>query len=194
MVVSDAEVKPKVERAEKLAGRPSVSAIAQEDAPDSVASLAIQLLNNAPRKRIKPVELARLYKRIMDLRGWTETRLGEELAVAQASVSRALKLLELPEAVQSQVDQGALSPGAAYEISKLDRPEDQVAVAGHVVAKRLRRDEVRSLVREQIGSRRGKPPRRADFRARGMIVTVIGPEAADPEAVVAALREVLVRL
>jgi hypothetical protein len=92
------------------------------------------------------------------------------------------------------VKRGALTCDAAYDISKLVHPVDQVEVARRVVAERLRRDEVRNLVMERIGSRRGEPSRHADFRAKGIIVTVIGPKVVDPEAVVSVLREVLVRL
>ncbi len=51
----------------------------------------------------------------------------------QSSVVRALKLLDLPAAVQERVEQGTLSPARAYEVSKLDDPEEQVALANRGV-------------------------------------------------------------
>ncbi len=58
-----------------------------------------------------------------------------------------LALLGLPEAVQNQVEQGALTQSAAYEVSKLNDPQEQVVVAQAVVDQRLTRDEVGELVK-----------------------------------------------
>ena len=69
--------------------------------------------------------------------GWSARQLARELAIAQPNVVRALALLDLPEAVQDQVEQGALPPATAYEVSKLDDPADQAEVAARVVAEGL---------------------------------------------------------
>jgi ParB family chromosome partitioning protein len=90
-------------------------------APDE--RLAIQLVENALREDLRPVEQARAYRSLMDARGWTMTDLAAELSVHQTSVSRALALLDLPCTVQEQVEQGALPPATAYEISKAEGTE-----------------------------------------------------------------------
>src|SRR5690606_21927351 len=77
-----------------------------------------------------------------DATGWSHERLAEELHVTQFTVSAALKLLELPEAVQDRIEAGELAPRVAYEVSKLDEPEAQVALAERIVANGLTRDDV----------------------------------------------------
>lgn len=167
-------------RAAKLAGMTTITAMIQDRPADPAELLAIQLIENAQREDLKLIEQARAYKRLIDQYGWTTMRLGEELAIAQATVSRTLKLLELPEPIQAQVEQGALSPDSAYEISKLDRPEDQVEVAGQAIAERLSRDALRGVVKEKK-ARRGEPTAttrrsRVEYRLDdGTIVTISGP-------------------
>jgi tRNA A-37 threonylcarbamoyl transferase component Bud32 len=67
-----------------------------------------------------------------------------------------LALLDLPSAVQSQVEQGALPPATAYEIARVDDPGAQAELAARVVDEGLSRD------------RRGRPPGvRADRQGEG---------------------------
>jgi ParB family chromosome partitioning protein len=117
----------------------------------------MQLVENALRDDLRPVEQAKAYRALMDLNGWMAKDLAAELAIDKGSVSRALSLLELPEAVQETVDQGTLAPSAAAEIARLPDPEVQEAVAEEVVKEGLKRDEVVKLV-QAVKSRRSVPP------------------------------------
>lgn len=56
-------------------------------------------------------------------------------------MARARALLNLPDAVQHQVDTGELAPSVGYELSKLENATDQQAVAARVVAEGLNRAE-----------------------------------------------------
>lgn len=175
------------ERTAKPARMPPAGENVGEAATDPEAALAIQLLEGARCSGLRPTELAGLYRRIMRMKGWSTTKVAAALSVTQPSVTRALKLLELPQVVRHQVDQGLLSPAAAYEISQLERPQDQVEVADRAVAERLHRDDVRSLVR---ATRTGQGPavatwRPLQFRAGPFLFTIAGPvedEAALREA------------
>ena len=149
--------------------------------------LAMRVIEAALREELKPVEQAKAYRRLMELEGWSTTRLGRELSVSQSSVVATLKLLELPAEVQQAVEQGDLSRTAAYEISKLDDPAEQIAVAGQVVAGTLRRTAVRTTVRQRNAARGEKtaPPRRAEIVIDMNTIVVTGPSAASGEALVA---------
>ncbi|MDR3638958.1 MAG: ParB/RepB/Spo0J family partition protein [Isosphaeraceae bacterium] len=183
-------------RAARLAGLPAVTAVIQDGPVRPDEMLAIQLIENAQREDLRPIEQARAYKRLMDLYGWTATRVGEELAITQGAVSKALKLLELPETIQEQVEQGSLSPDSGYEISKLADAADQIAIASRVVAEKIGRDALRAVVKERTG-RPSKPLKegRERFLYRdddGSVVTITGPVlATSPAAIVALLRKAL---
>src|SRR3954468_15932307 len=111
-------------RAAKMAGMTTMTATVLARAPEQGERLAIQLIENLLRADLKPVEQAKAYRQLMTMNGWTAAQLTRELAVTESKVTRALALLDLPEAVQERVEKGILPPATAYEISKVaDRAE-----------------------------------------------------------------------
>jgi ParB family transcriptional regulator, chromosome partitioning protein len=190
-------------RAAERAELPTMTAIIM-DGPISPADLlAIQLCENCLREDLKPVEQARAFKALMDQYGWTATQVGRELGIDQSSVSRALKLLELPGPVQEMVEQGAMSAATAYEVSKLDDPDAQREVAGRIVAEDLSRAEAIEAVREasgrSAGGGKGKgrgaskagPPKPKTFRTAVARLTVEPKRTASGDWIEAALLEAL---
>jgi ParB family transcriptional regulator, chromosome partitioning protein len=178
-------------RAARLAGMRSLSACVVQSGLTKADLLAIQLLHNFQREKLTPIAQARAYKWLMEVNGWSGNQLAKRLCVSQSGVSHALRLLELPDEVRRQVERGDLTPSAAYEVSKLADPEEQVAVAAQVAARKISGKEVRDAVNE----RRGVKPAagRAVFRDGPFVVVVQGP-VDDEEALDAFLLEIADRL
>jgi ParB family transcriptional regulator, chromosome partitioning protein len=143
-------------RAATLAGLPSLSCVIVEGPMPADEILAIQMVENAVREDLKPIEQANAYRRLIDAKGWSVRQLAGELSIHHAQVVRALALLELPEEIQDKVEQGGLSPAAAYEVSKLDEPAAQVEMARAAVAEKLTRSEVAQAV-QSVRARRPAP-------------------------------------
>jgi ParB family chromosome partitioning protein len=143
-------------RAAQVAGLASLSCVIEEKSIGPDELLAIQLVENALREDLKPVEQGRAYRRLMDAHGWTSRQVAEELQVGQASVVRALALLDLPTSVQEQVETGRLPASTAYEIGQLDGPELQAELASQAVESKLTRSEVAAAVKA-VKSRRPAP-------------------------------------
>jgi len=121
--------------------------------PDDL--LEDQLVENCVRSDLKPVEQAHAFRALMDRRGYSGRQLAEKLAISHMSVQRALTLLELPVAVQDQVERGDLAPTTAAELAKLpEAAREEVARA--VVEGGLKRSEVGDLV-QAIRARRPAP-------------------------------------
>lgn len=156
-------------RAAKMAGMAAVAAVVHDGELTPGQVLSLQLIENALREDLRPIERARAYRHLMDENGWSGSQLARELAVSQPSVVESLRLLSLPEVVREKVEQGALAPTVAYEVSKLDDPAEQAAVAEWVVASGLSHRQAKDLVRE----RKGRPsPRRFEFQVSGSRVTL----------------------
>ena len=136
-------------RAARIAGMASVACVIVDAPLDPSELLAIQLVENALREDLKPIEQARAYRQLMEKNGWSTRQVARELSVAQPQVVRALSLLNLPDTVQDRVEQGALAPATAYEIGKLDDPAAQSAMAEQVVAEKLTRQEAVEAVRHR---------------------------------------------
>jgi ParB family chromosome partitioning protein len=195
-------------RAAGLAGLSTMSCVVLDRPIPPGDLLAMQLVENLLREDLKPIEQARAYRALMEGNGWTVSQVARELAVDHSNVSRALALLNLPATVQELVEQGALPPATAYEVSKLDDPKSQAEVAAQVVSEGLSRAETVEAVR-----RAASKPKAGGAKGRGVakgkpklptirvIKTVAGPrltiehrKGIDPSTLLAALREAVAKV
>jgi ParB family chromosome partitioning protein len=173
-------------RAAMQAGLPALGCVVHEGPPEPGALLALQLVENALREDLKPIEQAKAYRRLMAANGWSGHQLARELSLTQSSVSRTLALLELPEAVRGQVDAGELSARTAYEIGKLADPSEQVALAERAAADKLTGDQVEAVVKaRKIGKQGAAPAPKVEFKFDdGAKVAVTLPPGASGDAAV----------
>jgi ParB family chromosome partitioning protein len=148
-------------RAATMAGLPTLSCVVMDAPADAGELLALQLIENCLREDLAPVEQARAYKSLLDLNGWSARQLAGELAVNPATITRALALLDLPSSVQEAVEQGAIAPHTAYEVSKLESAELQAEVAQVVIDQGLTRSEVADVV-AAVRAKRPAPAARPD--------------------------------
>ena len=148
-------------RAARMAGLDKLSCVIHEGALAEEEKLAMQLVENALRTDLKPVEQARAYRRLMDAKGYSTRDLAAELHIAQTSVVRALALLDLPAHIQVRVEGGELPATVAAELTKLPDAALQAEVAQAVVNEGLTRTEVTELV-QAVRARRPAPSRRPE--------------------------------
>jgi ParB family chromosome partitioning protein len=188
-------------RAAALAGRKSLAAVILDGEPTESAVLEMQLIENALREDLQPIEQARAFRTLMDRNGWTAARLAEALHLTGASVSRALALLDLPYTVQDAVASGSLAPSIAYEVSKLEDPGVQREVAERIVAERMTRDDAAAAVRRATGrpskGAKGRGATKASkitarsIRTATAKVSVELRKGSGTEAIAAAIRDAL---
>jgi ParB family chromosome partitioning protein len=133
-------------RAARMAGLSTLSCVIMDRPAEPGELLALQLIENALREDLRPIEQARAYKALMELHSWSARQLAAELVINPATVTRALALLELPTSVQDRVEEGSLAPATAYEVSKVDDPATQAQVAQVALDEGLKRSEVAELV------------------------------------------------
>jgi ParB family chromosome partitioning protein len=138
-------------RAAIQAGLEQVACIFIEGELTPSEILQEQMIENCLREDLKPIEQARAYRQLMDLHGWTAKQLADELHISQATISRSLALLALPEGLQDQVDAGSVPASAAYEIAKVKNEAVRQDIVDQVVAGSMTRDEVADAVRESTG-------------------------------------------
>ena len=186
-------------RAAMMARLPVMTCVVHEGALDPGEQLALQLVENALREDLRPVEQAKAYRKLMDMHNWSGNRLAKELAIDQAAVSRALALLDLPAAVQAKVDSGELATRTAYEIGKLDDAAEQLALAERAAAREISRDQVQATVKaRKIGkpasAATSSPRREIRFDDGAKIVVTLPPGASGTEAIIEMLRRGIKKL
>jgi ParB family transcriptional regulator, chromosome partitioning protein len=144
-------------RAAKMAGLESLACVVVPGDATPEEILEDQLVENCLREDLRPVEQARAYQSLQQRLGLTQRELADRLNVSQGQVMQALKLLELPEPIRASIDRGEIAPTVGYELSKVEDPGEQAALAGEAAAGRLRRDEIKERTRRPRESRGGRP-------------------------------------
>jgi len=181
-------------RAAKLAGLQTITCIVTMEDASPQQLLEDQLVENALREDLRPLEQARAFRSLLTARGLTRRQLAERLQIGHASITRALALLELPTPIQDDVEAGKIAPNTAYEISKVEDPGEQATLARAAAGGRLGRDELKGLTSaSKKGRGVNKPPKPKVFRTPGGRVTV-EPKTAGVESIRSALADAMAQL
>lgn len=187
-------------RAALLAGMDSIACVVVSGNPTPEDLLEDQLVENALREDLKPIEQARAYQALLAARSLSQRQLAERLQIGHASIARALALLELPSTIQEEVDEGKIAPNTAYELTKVEDPALQATLARDAAEGRLKRDQVQELTRTP---RKGKaePRTKAGRRVTSRVlktsagrVTVELRKGEGLEAILAATEEAVEQL
>jgi ParB family chromosome partitioning protein len=142
-------------RAAQRAGLENLACVvvAEDITPDDL--LEDQLIENLLRDDLKPIEQARAFKSLLATRGLSQRQLAERLQISQATIAKALALLNLPVEIQTSVDAGAIGPDLAYELTKVADPAEQAELARGTAEGRIKRDELKERNRDQTRQQRG---------------------------------------
>ena len=143
-------------RAAQRAQLHEIPAIIRELSDREVTALA--LIENLQREDLNPIEEARAYHRLSEDDGLTQAEIAKLVDKSRSHVANLQRLLSLPEAVVTMVEEGQLSMGHARA---LIGAENAAALAADAAARHLSVREVERLVR------RGAAPAAAPRRARG---------------------------
>jgi ParB family chromosome partitioning protein len=144
-------------RAAGIAGLHEVPAIVREMSDAEAATAA--LIENLQREDLNPMEEAEGYSRLLDELRVTQDKLAEALGKSRSQVTNALRLLNLPPALQAEVRKGTLSFGHARALLSHPDPE---AMAGIVHARGLTVRQTEALASRGGAGKARSPDRHAD--------------------------------
>lgn len=102
-------------RAARQAGFKTLNVVIDEKSLPADRVLEMQVVENALRSDLTPLEAGAAYRLLMQTWGCTQQQLAQRLHVSQSKVSRALAALDLPEPVQAAVSQGEVGAVAAVK-------------------------------------------------------------------------------
>jgi ParB family chromosome partitioning protein len=143
-------------RAAQLAGLKRVPAVIREVESDT-DRLALALIENLQREDLTPIEEARAFHHLRSEAGLSQEQIAESVGKDRSTVANALRLLQLPLAVQGLVDAAELSAGHARALAGVSDAAQQEELARRCVAAGW---SVRELER-RLRPRTGKRPVRA---------------------------------
>lgn len=142
-------------RAAQRAGLYDVPVVVRETPEEQRLELA--LVENLQRMDLDPLEEGAAYQQIMDLRGYTHAELASRVGKDRSTISNALRLLRLPERVQSLVRSGQLGMGHARALLSLPSAAEMTQLAQDVVRRGMSVRAVEAEVRRKL--RGDEPPR-----------------------------------
>ncbi len=146
-------------RASRMAGLRSIDCIVRQ--LDDSESMAIALIENLQREDLNPMEEARALSQIKDHFEITQDELADKIGKSRPAVTNSLRLLRLPDAVQTMLENGNLSAGHARALLGLSETSDMEDVARIVIEKKLNVRATEKLIKKfRQDSTRKKPVRK----------------------------------
>jgi ParB family chromosome partitioning protein len=143
--------------------------------------LEISLIENLHREDLNPLEIARVYDRLIQDLGYTQEEIADRVGKDRTSVTNYLRLLNLPEIVQGYLLENKISMGHARALLALEGAESQISLAREIVQKNLAVREVERIIsgRKAKKATHRKPESDADLRAvEEELVKVLGTKVA----------------
>lgn len=122
---------------------------------DDTEVLEVAIIENIQRADLNAIEEAAGYRQLMFKFGHTQEKLAEALGKSRSHIANLMRLLNLPDSVQTLVSEGHLSAGHARA---LVTAPDPAAMAQSVVNKGLSVRETEKLVKQGPPSKRRKAP------------------------------------
>ncbi len=96
-------------RAARMAGLRKIPAVVRE--AGDAESLELALIENLSREDLNPIDAARAYASLQEDFGITQEELAAKLGRSRSAVANTLRLLDLPDEIQSFIEQGRLFEG-----------------------------------------------------------------------------------
>jgi ParB family chromosome partitioning protein len=132
-------------RAAAMAGLSEVPVVVR--AAGTQAALEMSIVENVQRADISAIECAVAYRRLADEFGLSQDEIAVKVGKSRVAVSNTLRLLRLPEDVQTAVNTGRISEGHARALLMVDSPVRQAALFHRVVDEGLSVRETERLAR-----------------------------------------------
>jgi ParB family chromosome partitioning protein len=119
-------------RAAKLAGLQVVPVILR-DADDQQA-LELAIVENIQREDLNPIELATAFQRMATELGLSHDQIGQKTGKERTTITNSVRLLQLPDELQTMIATKQLSAGHARALLKFEDAEIQRVIAQRCVA------------------------------------------------------------
>lgn len=133
-------------RAARIAGLSEVPVVIKELSESETIEIA--MIENLQREDLNPLEEALGYKYMMDELKITQEQVAEKVGKSRPVIANALRLLKLPDEVQSMVEQKLISTGHARALLGFDSADIIYDVAKLIVKEGLSVREVELMVKK----------------------------------------------
>ncbi len=134
-------------KASALAGLTKIPAIVRD--LDDKESSKVALLENLQRKNLNPIEEARTYQKILEIDQLTQEELAKTMGKSQSAVANKIRLLSLPQEVQSALLKEQISERHARTLLNLPTEQQQKDMLKKVIDNKMSvralEDEIKNI-------------------------------------------------
>lgn len=135
-------------RASKIAGVAVVPALIREADDDDKTKLELAIVENLQREDLNPVDRAKAFAQLVNDFGFKHVDVAEKVGKSREYVSNSIRLLALPEEMQTALKEGKISEGHTRPLLMLiDRPQEQNTLFREIMLKRLTVRDTESIAR-----------------------------------------------
>lgn len=145
-------------RAAKMAGLKTVPTIQVEFTEEQMMEIAI--LENVQREDLNPIEEAAAYESLIQKLGYTQEKLAERVGKSREYCANIMRLLKLPEDVQSMVVNKQLTMSHVRPLLSLNDEEEIYEAAEKIKKNKMSVREVEAYVRDVNGGGQKKPKKK----------------------------------
>lgn len=118
-------------RASRLAGLTQIPVLIKKYSEE--LKLEIALIENIQRENLNAVEEAKAYQKLMEMGQLNQDEVAHRVGKNRSTVANALRLLKLPEDMQSSLASGAITAGHARALLSVINPSDQRILFGRII-------------------------------------------------------------
>lgn len=125
-------------RASRIAGLREVPALIRTHADDERTKLELAIIENLQREDLNPIDRARAFQQLADQFGFKHTEIAKKVGKSREYVTNSIRILALPEEIQSALADKKISEGHARTLLMLtDRAEEQNVLFREILIKKL---------------------------------------------------------
>ena len=136
-------------RASKLAGLSQVPVVIRSKEEHSRVKLELAIIENLQREDLNAIDRARAFDRLAKEFTLNNVQIAEKVGKSREYVSNSIRLLSLPQEIQTALVTGAIYEGHARALLMLsDRPDEQKTVFRDVVVRKLSVRDVEEITRK----------------------------------------------
>ena len=149
-------------RASRLAGLRQIPVVIRQG-DSNLTKLELAIIENLQREDLNAIDRAKALQKLIDEFGISHAECAAKIGKSREYVSNSLRLLSLPEHMQSAIVAREINEGHARPLMTLnDRPEERETLFKEIILKKLpvRTAEriARSIAQERVHARHRKPP------------------------------------
>jgi ParB family transcriptional regulator, chromosome partitioning protein len=126
--------------------------------------LELAIIENIQREFLDPIETAQAYQRLADEYRYTHEEIAKKVSKDRTSVSNLIRLLKLPEKIQTSISKNEISMGHAKALITLPNLQTQLEVFNRIVKKGLSVRATETLAQSFSQSRKSKKAKKEDSK------------------------------